>query len=108
MYQQPLFAVCELFRRQTKVQRCMILADQILIGKINGKDVNEVIIDLGSTHSLVDWACACKLGLHVEKRAKFHIELANGQLGNPKGITDSCHFTLAHMSIDVKCYIVDV
>ena len=107
MYQQLLLAIHELFGRQTKAMRCVIPADQFVTGKVDGKDVTKIIIDPGSTHSLIDWACARKLGLHVNKGARFHIELANGQLEKPKGITDACHFTLSHTIVDIKFCVVD-
>lgn len=81
---------------------CVIPMDQFLMGEIDGKNVTEIIIDSRSTHSLIDRACARKLGLHVNKGAKFHTELTTGQLEKPKGIIDACHFTLAHTAMDIN------
>ena len=69
--------------------------------------VNEIVIDPGSTHSLIDWACARRLGLHISKGANFQIELANGELEKPKGVTKSCHLVLAQTAVDVKFCVVD-
>ena len=75
--------------------------------EINGKVANEIVIDPGSTHSLIDWACARRLGLHISKGANFQIELENGELEKPKGVTKSCHLVLAQTTVDVKFCVVD-
>lgn len=69
---------------------------------INGKAVNEIIIDLGNTHSLIDWACSRNMGLHVIKKVNSKIDLANGQLENLKEVTEAWHLTLAHTAVDMN------
>lgn len=107
MYQQPLLAVRELFGRQAKAMRCVIPMDHLVSGKINGEIVNEVIIDPGSTHSLIDWDCARKLGLQVTKGANFKIEFTNGEMEKTKGVTKACHLILAQTAVDVKFCMFD-
>lgn len=65
---------------------CVIPSEHCVSGEINGKAVNEITVDPGNTNSLINWACARKMGLQVIKKANFQIELTNGQLAKPKGV----------------------
>ena len=46
---------------------------------LNGQRVHRVILDPGSTHSLVEEGCAVRLGLRESRVNLPGIELANGQ-----------------------------
>ncbi|MCG8453172.1 MAG: retropepsin-like domain-containing protein, partial [Spirochaetales bacterium] len=48
--------------------------------RLAGRTVNRVILDPGSSHTLVDRACVDKLGLRIRTQRLPEIELANGQM----------------------------
>ena len=52
VYQQLLLAVRELIGSQTRAMRCAKPSEQFLCGKVNGKVVKEIILDLRNTHAV--------------------------------------------------------
>ena len=70
-------------------------AQEYVTAELNGLTISRIILDLGSTYSLVDATCAeyCHVSSKPTSEA-FTIELANGVVVNPAGISDACTFCM--------------
>ena len=66
-----------------------------------------IIIDPGSTYSILDYACAKRLGVRIYPGMGRNIELANGSVVVPKGMTGVHQFRLATTTCAFKFYVVD-
>ena len=75
--------------------------------QLAGHTIHHVILDPGSLNSLVDRACAQRLGLHIRTRQLPDIELANGQMEKVYELKGSVRAEVEGIGADVAARCVN-
>ena len=78
-------------------------AQEYVTAELNGLTVSCIILDPGSTYSLIDATCAeyCHVSSKPAPDA-FTIELANGAVVNPAGISEACTFRMLGTTTQIR------